>query len=513
MQDLKFALRTLSKTPAFTLVAILTIAVGIGANTTLYSIFDRLMLHPVSIPDANRVVALWAVDSGRNFVAPAISWPRYEEIRRNAKSFSEVADSCFDSHTLTGNGDPEQVNALRVTYNFFRTLGIKPAIGRDFTQEEDVPGGPYVVILSHEYWKSRFGGRASIVGENIVLSGQPHEVIGVMPPRLTNPFSGVQVFVPRVFEVAGLTQMQIQVGAGYSQPIARLKPGVTREQANAELAALGRSYREQFATRLDADNQIDARILSDTLVQGIRPTMFTLLGAVAFVLLIACANVASLFLGRLSGRHKEIAVRQSLGASRRAIVRQFLAESILFSLAAGATGVLLAMWALGSIQSLVANQLPPNTDLTLSWAALGATVAVTFLVSLLVGLFPALQASKPDLIDALKDSSRGNAGGARGKRFRGALIISEVALSVVLLVGSGLLHQAPAHAAWFQPAWTCARLRGNAGPALRHARVAGAVLRGRDRATEGGSARKVGGRRDRCSAQRVPASGALHGRK
>jgi len=441
MHDLKLALRTLLKTPGFTIVAVLTIAIGIGANTTLYSIFDRLMLNPVSIPDAGRVVALWAVNNERGFVAPAISWPRYDEIRIASKSFSELADSCFDSHTLTGNGDPEQVAALRVTHNFFRTLGIKPAVGRDFLAGEDMQGGPFVVILSHEYWQSRFGSRGSIVGENIILSGQPHEVIGIMPPRMTNPFSGVQVFVPRVFEVAGLTQMQVQVGAGYSQPIGRLKPGVTREQANAELAAITRTYKEQFATRLDADNQIEARGYADTLVQGIRPTMFTLLGAVAFVLLIACANVASLFLGRLSARHKEIAVRQSLGATRRTIVRQFLAESFVFSLAAGALGVLLASWALASIQRLVANQLAPNTELTISWAALAATIAVTFVVSLLIGLFPALQASSPDLVDALKDSSRGNAGGARGRRFRGTLIISEVALSVVLLVGSGLLLQ------------------------------------------------------------------------
>lgn len=441
MHDLKLALRTLLKTPAFTIVAVLTIAIGIGANTTLYSIFDRLMLNPVSIPEAGRVVALWAVNNERGFVAPAVSWPRYDEIRIASNSFSELADSCFDSHTLTGNGDPEQAAALRVTHNFFRTLGIKPAMGRDFVAEEDVQGGPFVVILSHEYWQSRFGGRGSIVGESIILSGQPHEVIGIMPPRMTNPFSGVQVFVPRVFEVAGLTQMQVQVGAGYSQPIGRLKPGVTREQANAELTALTKTYKEQFATRLDADNQIEARGYADTLVQGIRPTMFTLLGAVAFVLLIACANVASLFLGRLSARHKEIAVRQSLGATRRTIVRQFLAESFVFSLAAGALGVLLANWALASIQRLVANQLAPNTELAISWAALAATIAVTFIVSLLVGLFPALQASSPDLVDALKDSSRGNAGGVRGRRFRGTLIISEVALSVVLLVGSGLLLQ------------------------------------------------------------------------
>lgn len=441
MHDLTVALRSLLKSKGFTFVAILTIAIGIGANTTLYSIFDRIMLNPVSMPEPDRVVALWAVNTERNFVAPAVSWPRFEEIRREATSFAALADSSFDSHTLTGNGEPEQTTSLRVTANFFSTLGIAPARGRDFRPEEDQPNGPAVAILSHEYWQTRFGGRENIIGENLILSGRPHEVIGIMPPRLTNPISGVQVFVPRVFETAGLTAAQVQVGAGYSQPVGRLKPGVTREQANAELAGLTRSYKERFASNLDADNQIEARLLTETLVSGLRPTMRMLLGAVALVLLIACANVASLFLGRLSARHKEIAVRQSLGASRGAIVRQFLAESLVFSLAAGAAGVTFASWALAAIQQVVANQLPPNTELTLSWPALIATVAVTFVVSLLIGLFPALQASKPDLVDALKDSARGNAGGPRGRRFRHGLIVIEVALSVVLLVGSGLLLQ------------------------------------------------------------------------
>ncbi|MBL9216883.1 MAG: ABC transporter permease [Opitutaceae bacterium] len=439
MHSLPFAFRALLKTPGFTAVAVLTIAVAIGANTTLYSIFDRLMLNPVSFPEPERVVALWAVNNERNFVAPAVAWPRFDEIRREARSFASLADSCFDSQTLTGNGEPEQLTGLRVTANYFATLGLAPARGRDFRPEEDQPNGPGVAILSHEYWQTRFGGRANIVGESILLNGRPHEVIGIMPPRLTNPIGGVQVFVPRVFEPGGLTPAQVQVGAGYSQPVARLKPGVTREQANAELAALSRAYKERFATQLDADNQIEARFLTETLVQGIRPTMRMLLGAVACVLLIACANVASLFLGRLCARHKEIAVRQSLGATRGAIVWQFLAESLVFSVAAGGVGILLALWALSAIQQVVANQLPPNAELTLSWPALAATVTVTFVVSLLVGLFPALQASKPDLVEALKDASRGNVGSPRARHFRHGLIVLEVALSVVLLTGAGLL--------------------------------------------------------------------------
>ena len=441
MHDLRLALRTLLKTPGFTLVAVLTIAVGIGANATLYSIFDRLMLNPVSLPAPERLVALWAVNNERNFVAPAVAWPRFDEIRREARSFESLAVSCFDSLTLTGNGEPDQVSGLRVTANFFATLGLAPLRGRDFRAEEDQPNGPAVAVLTHEYWQSRFGGRESILGETILLNGRPHEVIGIMPPRLGNPIAGAQIFVPRVFEPGGLTPAQVQVGAGYSQPIGRLKPGVSLEQANAELTALTRAYKERFASHLDADNHVDARQLTETLVSGIRPTMRMLLGAVAFVLLIACANVASLFLGRLSGRHREIAVRQSLGATRGTLVRQFLAESLVFSLAAGTVGLGFAAWALSAIQRGLANQLPPNTELSLSWPALGATLVVTFLVSLLIGLVPSLQASKPNLVEALKDAARGSSGGPRARRFRSGLIVVEVALSVVLLTGSGLLLQ------------------------------------------------------------------------
>ncbi len=433
------AVRSLLKTPGFALVAILTIATGIGANTALFSVFDRLVLNPVSLPSPSSLVAIWAVNNAVNFVAPAVSWPRFEEIRRHATSFSSIADTAFDNFTITGHGDPAQLSGLRVTPSFFPTLGVAPLLGRNFLPEEDAPNGPAVVILSHEFWQTRFGGRAGIVGENISLNGQPWQVVGIMPPRLGNPFSQTQVFAPRVFEIGGLTPVQVQIGAGYSQPIARLKPGVTLAQAQAELATLGKSYAEQFSTRLDAATTAEPRLYTETLVGNLRPTFYTLLGAVGFVLLIACANVASLFLGRLSARHKEIAVRQSLGASRGQIVRQFLRESLLFSAVAGALGVALAWWSLLAIQSNFAPQLPPNTTLALDWRALAFTAGVTLVSALLVGLAPAWQASKADLVETLKDASRGSSGGARSANFRATLIVAEVALSVVLLVGSSLL--------------------------------------------------------------------------
>ena len=336
MSDFRAAIRALQKSPAFTLVAVITIAVGIGANTTLFSVYDRLVLNPVTLPRPSSLVAIWTNNTQLNFNAPALSWPRYEDIRDHARSFASVGISAFDNFTLTGNGDPEQLNGQRVSATFFPTLGILPARGRNFTADEDTPNGPAVCIISHELWQTRFGGREQIVGENITLNGQPWQVVGIMPPRLTAPFGQVQLFAPRVFEIGGLTAMQIQAGAGYSQPIARLKPGVSLQQAAIELVALDRSYKERFASRLDANNTSQPRPYVAALVGNLEPAFYTLIGAVSFVLLIACANVASLFLGRLTARHKEIAIRQSLGATRAQVVRQFLIESLVFSLVAGA---------------------------------------------------------------------------------------------------------------------------------------------------------------------------------
>ncbi|WP_237702473.1 ABC transporter permease [Opitutus terrae] len=439
MLDLRYAFRALLKSPGFTFVAVLTIAVGIGANTALFSIFNQLVLNPVTLPQPSSLVAIWSVNNSLNFNAPAVAWPRYREIAANVRSFAQVGNSAFSNFTLTGNGDPEQLNGLRVTASFFPTLGVQPLLGRNFTPEEDAPNGPAVCLLSHEFWQTRFGGRESVVGETIQLDGRSWQVIGVMPPRLSNPFSATQLFAPRVFENPGLTPDQVERGASFMQPIARLKPGVSLEQANAELTALSKSYAERYSTYLDAQNLSEARFYTDTLVGNLRPTFYTLLGAVGFVLLIACANVASLFLGRLSARHKEIAVRQSLGATRRTIVRQFVLESIVFSFFAGALGILFSLWALSAVQSTIASQLPPNTTLTLDWPAVAFTFGITLVSALLVGLAPALQASRQDLAETLKDTARGAPGGTRGGRFRASLVVVEVALSVTLLVGSTLL--------------------------------------------------------------------------
>ncbi len=438
MSDLKIAVRALAKAPGFFLVAILTIAVAIAANTALFSVFDRLVLNPVTISQPSSLVAIVNNNPQLTAPVPAVSWPRYEEIRDHARSFASIAVSAFDSFTLTGSGEPEQLNGLRASASFLPALGIEPTRGRNFTAAEDLPNGPAVCIISYELWQTRFGARERIIGETIVLNGQSWEVIGVTPARLSPPFAQVQIFAPRVFEVSGLTPQQIQNGSGYAQPIARLKPGVSLQQATNELATISRSYRQRFAARLDANNTSEPQLFVDFLVSGLQPTFYTLLGAVTFVLLIACANVSSLFLGRLAARDKEVAVRQSLGATRGRVIRQFLIESLLFSAIAGVLGAVLATWALWAIQSLIASQLPPNAVLTLNWRALAFTGAVTMASALLVGLVPAVQSSRSEIVDALKDSARGSTG-AGGTRFRATLIVLEVALSVILLVGSSLL--------------------------------------------------------------------------
>ena len=439
MADLTAALRSLRKSPGFSLVAILTIAVGIAANTALFSVYDRLVLNPVTIKEPASLVALLATNPQFLGVrVPAVSWPRYEEIRDQASSFSSVALSAFDNFTLTGNGDPQQLNGLRITPSFFPTLGVMPAQGRNFTAEEDLPNGPAVCMISHELWQTQFGGRAGLVGQTITLNGQPWQVVGILPPKLTAPFNQTQIFSPRVFEVPALTMAQVQAGSGYAQPIARLKPGVSIERAKQDLAAISKASHDRFPARLDANNTTEPQLFVESIVGGLQPTFYTLLGAVGFVLLIACANVASLFLGRLAARNKEIAVRQSLGATRAQVVRQFLVESFVFSTVAGGLGMLLAVWGLSAIQSLIASQLPPNATLTLNWRALLFTAAVTATSSLLVGLAPAWHASRAHLVDALKDSARGSSS-ERAGRFRSTLIVVEVALSVVLLVGSALL--------------------------------------------------------------------------
>ncbi len=439
MHNLKFAVRALRKSPGFTLVAILTIAVGIGANTALFSIFNQLVLHPIDLPDAGRLVRLWTNNTERNVVAPILSVPKYELFRDTQQSFSGFAASAFNSHILTrSDAEPEQLSSLNVSASWVSTLGLQLARGRNFTAEEDRPGGAPVTILSYDIWKTRFGLRDSIVGETIMLNGLGYTVVGILPEKLPAPISFVQLIVPYPLEPPGLTKEQLQGGAGFLQITARLKPGVTFQQADAEVRTISQRYKDGFAGRLDTSNNNELRTWIEEQVGPVRATFYTLLIAVAFVLLIACANVSNLYLSRLSARHKEIAIRLSMGATRRQLIRQFLTETAVFCIVAAGLGVFFAVWALSGLEHFLSSQLPPNTTFPLDPLTLAFTTGLSVLASLIIGLVPAWQASRVNLSEVLKDTARGSSG-ARGVRFRGFLIVAEVALSVMLLIGSGLL--------------------------------------------------------------------------
>ena len=418
MNDVTFALRQLRKSPGFTSVAILTLALGIGLNTALFSAFNTFVLHPLTLPQADRLVRLWVSNPAMNCNIPYVSWPRYEFIRDRQKSFSNISASGFASYALTRNGaDPEQLNALQVTTSFLPTLGIMPLRGRNFTKEEDSVGGANVAILSYECWQRYFGGRDSVVGQSIMLSGASYAVVGVLPPTLSQPFNTVMIFVPRVFEPQDIATEQVQNGAGFLNVTARLKDGVTFGQATAEMKILSENYKAAFSERVDGKYDSVTKTFAEELVGNFRSTFHLLLAAVGFVLLIACANVASLFLGRLSTRRKEIAVRLSLGATRGQLVRQFLTESIVFSVAAGLLGVLLGCWALDLIQQIIAgaigksgvagvlgtNPLPAAAPLSLDGMTLAFTIAVSVLSALFVGCVPALEASRAGVAEVLKE--------------------------------------------------------------------------------------------------------------
>jgi predicted permease len=442
LNDIRFALRQLRKSPGFTLVAVLMLALGIGANTALFSTFNTLVLRPVSLPEPDRLVRLFGSNAALGINVPRLSWPRYELIRDHQHSFVGVAAAAFTDLVVTREGvEAEQARAAFVSSNFFGLHGIPLLRGRDFSKEENAAGGPNAVIISHEYWQRALGGRDSVLGETLALNGEPHTIVGIAAPALSQPFRAALLFVARPFEGSGLppTPEMLRTGTAYLSVTARLKPGVTLTQATAELATFAKNYRAAFPKNTDASHDTPLKLLADDLAGHMRPTFYLLLGTVGFVLLIGCANVAALFLSRLSARHREIAVRLALGASRWQLVRHFLIESALFSAAAGALGLLLASWSLVAIQKLAANLIPPGVTLELDSRALAFTAAAAALSTLIVGLVPALHASRASVADALKDSGRGSLGGARATRFRSGLIVGEVALSVVLLVASGLL--------------------------------------------------------------------------
>jgi predicted permease len=438
LADFKFALRTLLKSPGYTALAVIALALGIGANTVLFSAINTLFLRPLPYPEPDRLTRVYSSFPDRGLEQTALSWPRFSAFRDQQESFAALAAQSFTAFTLTGRGDPEQVRARRVTSSFFSVLGVQPLHGRAFALAEDVAGGGDVVLLTHGYWQKRFAGRPEIVGQSIALDGRPYTVIGIMP-ALGFPFDQNQVWAPRPFEQEGMTPDIIQRGSGYLNIVGRLKPGITDAQALEQLRVVHARYAAASPEKVDAKAGLSVIPLQEDLVGNQRPMFLVLLAAVGCVLLVACANVANLLLARFASRRKEIAIRAALGASRGRIVGQFLMESVFTALVAGGLGLVLSVWGLGLLAKVGENFIPRAGELHLDSRVLGFALALSLVTGLLLGVFPALQASRTDPNESLKDATRGSTVGRHAGRFRSILFVAEVAFSLVLLVGAALL--------------------------------------------------------------------------
>ena len=433
-QDLRYAFRMQLKNPAFTIVAVIALALGIGANTAIFSVVNSVLLRPLPYKDPERLVMVWEDASKFGYPRDTPAAANYVDWRNQNTVFEGMAAIADESFNLTGTGDPERLEGRLVSANLFPLLGVDPQLGRTFTATEDQPGSNHVVLLSHALWQRRFGGDNSIVGKSINLNGETYTVIGVMPARFEFPSIDDQVWAP----IAFTAEDSVNRNRHYLQVLARLKPGTTLEQAQTEMRTIGARLQQQYPDS-NTDLGVAVTSLHEHLVGDIKPALLILLGAVGLVLLIACANVANLLLARAAVRQKEIAVRVALGARRQRLIRQFLTESILLSTVGGVVGLAVAFGGLMLLRTFIPENISQAGQISIDLKVLGFTFLVSVVTGLIFGLAPALQAARFNQTETLKEGGRDSATGSSGKRIRGLLVMSEVAVSLVLLIGAGLL--------------------------------------------------------------------------
>lgn len=442
VQDLKYAFRMLRKNPGFTVVAMLTLALGIGANTAIFSVVNAVLLQPLPFRDSGRLISIFQADRQSGIPGVPVSFTKFSAVREQSKTLESEAAFYPFTPSLVSERGAELVNAVRASNDFFHVLEIAPLYGRSFLPQEDIPGGGDVALLSNGFWRSHFAGDPGVIGRTLTLDGKSTTVVGILPPSFHFPlqFPEPDIWLPRPAEASFLRPDQVRTGAGYLSMIARLQSGETLSRVQAELDAINGRYREQFGSYVDATRySLAAASLEDSLVGPLRPSLLVLLAAVGFVLLIACANVANLLLARAAAREREMGIRKALGASSSRLVRQLLSESLLLAAGGGALGIWLAAGLMPALRKISPGTVPRLADAHVNGTVLIFSLLLCGFTGILFGLIPSLQAAGKGLQGALKEGARGSTqGGHRGK-FRATLVVVEIGTALVLLTGAGLL--------------------------------------------------------------------------
>jgi putative ABC transport system permease protein len=433
-KDLRYGVRMLMKRPAFTAIAIIALALGIGANTAIFSVVNAVLLRPLPYDNPDQIMIVKETNYPRGLADMNVSLPDFQVWRERNQVFDHVAAHQYENYNITGSDEPERVRGLLTSSDLFPVLKVNPILGRAFSREEEQFGNHRVAVLSYGLWVRRFGSDANIIGQAITLNGNLFTVVGVMPKGFQYPDAEIALWTPLAFPPDDSNNTR---GNHSLTSIARLKPGVTIEQARADIVAITAQLVQQYPE--NAGIGADIISLREQSVGQIETALFVLLGAVGFVLLIACANVANLMLARAASRQKEMAIRTTLGASRTRIIRQLLTESVTLALSGGILGLLVALWGVDALVGLTPDELPRFSEISVDGRVLGFTFLISLLTGIIFGLIPALQTSKPDLNESLKEGSRGSTGGVTSHRVRNALVIAEIAISLMLLIGAGLM--------------------------------------------------------------------------